>query len=516
MRYPRPVLLFCLFSLFSLLCLTPDPSVRAATIGPQPAAALPGTPMCFAETGYCLHGVFLRYWRVNGGLGQFGYPVTPEVLEGGHTVQYTERARLELHDGGAILLGLLGRSITNGRTDAPFRQTTSRVGERFFVETRHNLAAPFLDYWQTRGGLAVYGYPISEAFTESSPADGRTYLVQYFERNRLEYHPERPTDPVQLGLLGAQAYARLYGASPRLEPDAAMSPDPVSLDALRRGPRSGADLRVEGTLATATTYTEYSIRYQSAGRKITGVMYVPNGGGPFPVIIMAHGYIPVEQYTTGEDSHREAPFLASNGYVAIHPDFRNYAGSDSDPDARANLTAFGWTADTLNLVSAIQSSTISYLDRTRLGLWGHSNGGQVGLQTLSLDTAIRAYVLFAPTSPDFVDNFNRWTRPDPVVAAQVKAKHGFPEDNLAFYRGISAGPWFDQAVAPVLIFHGTGDTNTPYAWSVRSVALLQAAGADVTFVSPPGENHLFSDAAWRSGIASQMLAFFDRHVKAAR
>jgi len=58
--------------------------------------------------------------------------------------------------------------------------------------------------------------------------------------------------------------------------------------------------------------------------------------------------------------------------------------------------------------------------------------------------------------------------------------------------------------------------HAPYAWSVRTVDLLRAAGKDVTFISPPGENHLFSDAAWRSGVAARMLAFFDKYVKASK
>ena len=183
--------------------------------------------------------------------------------------------------------------------------------------------------------------------------------------------------------------------------------------------------------------TEYGITYQSAGRRITGVMYVPAGTGPFPVIIMAHGYIPPSQYTTGEDSHRESPFLASHGYVAIHPDFRNYAGSDVDPQATADMSTIGWTEDTLNLVTAIQQGGLAALDASRIGLWGHSNGGQVGLQVMSIDIDIKAYVLFAPTSPDYVDNYNRWNRNGPEAAAII-AKHGAPQANPTWWR---AAPW---------------------------------------------------------------------------
>jgi hypothetical protein len=53
-----------------------------------------------------------------------------------------------------------------------------------FAETGFSLSSPFLDYWQARGGLPSYGYPITEQIVE----DG--LLVQYFERARFEYHPE--------------------------------------------------------------------------------------------------------------------------------------------------------------------------------------------------------------------------------------------------------------------------------------------------------------------------------------
>ena len=470
--------------------------------------------MCFPATGYCLHGPFLLYWRLHGGLAQFGYPVTSELTEGGATVQYTERARFELH-GDTVLLGLLGRELTTGRTDAPFRATAAASGATFFTPTGHNLAAPFRDSWQAQGGLPVFGYPISEAFTERNPSDGQSYQVQYFERARLEFHPATGSAPAAVlgGLLGVQAYSLRYGDAPPLHPDPALAPDPVSLAALRQAPRQGSDLRTVGVLARTSAYTEYSITYRSAGRRITGVMYVPAGRGPFPVIIMAHGYIPVAQYTTGTDSRRESPYLASHGYVAIHPDFRNYAGSDDDPQAEAERPPSAGPQDTLNLVAAIQQATLPALDESRIGFWGHSNGGQVGLQTMSLDTSIKGYVLFAPTSPDYADNYNRWMRNDASGDA-IAAKHGTPESNPAFFHGVSSGPWFDQVAAPVLLFHGTGDTNTPYEWSVRTVALLRAAGKDVTFVSPPGENHLFSSAAFAT-VGPQMLAFFDRTVKTA-
>jgi dipeptidyl aminopeptidase/acylaminoacyl peptidase len=249
-------------------------------------------------------------------------------------------------------------------------------------------------------------------------------------------------------------------------------------------------------------------------------MFVPTGQGPFPVMIMNHGYLPIEEYTSGTDSRRESPFVASNGFVAIHPDFRNYAGSDDDEDAAINLTAYGWADDSLNLVDAVKRSSLPFLDKNRIGFWGHSNGGQLSMMALVAQKQpdIKAFVLFAPTSPDFADNFNRWTRPRTDLAAQIRDRHGWPEDNPAFYEGLSVGPAFKDAVSkgPVLLFHGTADTNTPFAWSQRSAQLMKDAGIDITFVPVKGENHLFSDAAWRGGVASQFLSFINKNVKGAK
>jgi YVTN family beta-propeller protein len=68
---------------------------------------------CFAETNRCIGGGFKNYWQQNGGLGQFGFPISDEFDEQGAHVQYFERARFEYHADaagtkGEVTLGLLG------------------------------------------------------------------------------------------------------------------------------------------------------------------------------------------------------------------------------------------------------------------------------------------------------------------------------------------------------------------------------------------------------------------------
>src|SRR4051812_27305206 len=61
---------------------------------------------------------------------------------------------------------------------------------RTFTETGKTISGGFLDYWSQNGGLAQQGFPISEEFPEISETDGKSYVVQYFERAVFEHHPE--------------------------------------------------------------------------------------------------------------------------------------------------------------------------------------------------------------------------------------------------------------------------------------------------------------------------------------
>jgi hypothetical protein len=74
---------------------------------------------------------------------------------------------------------------------------------RFFAETRQEVCGKFLAYWDSHGGLAQQGYPISGEFVEVSDLNGQPYTVQYFERAVFELHPEnQPPYDVLLTQLG--------------------------------------------------------------------------------------------------------------------------------------------------------------------------------------------------------------------------------------------------------------------------------------------------------------------------
>lgn len=181
----------------------------------------------FSETNVTLGGRFLEYWQAHGGLEQFGFPISPEAQEmvDGHPrmVQYFERSLFQYHPENDhpydVLLARLGVISLEARgvNWSMFPHAGRRDGCRFFTETGHRICEPFLSHWERQGGLPVFGLPLSDELNEHSPTDGNMYVVQYFERNRMESHPENPAPyRMQLGLLGSEYYSRRQ--SPRSWP----------------------------------------------------------------------------------------------------------------------------------------------------------------------------------------------------------------------------------------------------------------------------------------------------------
>src|SRR5947209_6146860 len=94
------------------------------------------------------------------------------------------------------LAGALAGLLTSGAssTAAP-PAAPPPAPARYCTETGHTLSGAFAAYWDAHGGLFLHGYPLTEPFPEVNPTDGQTYTVQYFERSRLELHPENAGSP---------------------------------------------------------------------------------------------------------------------------------------------------------------------------------------------------------------------------------------------------------------------------------------------------------------------------------
>jgi len=186
---------------------------------PDPNAT---TERYFPETEHVVSHAFLEAFRDKGGLEIFGYPRSEFFYEDGTIVQYFQRARMEWHPdkpaGSQIELANVGEAylerfgIPGDYDQAVPPQSRSRAGTtsdptvaidhdtcKYFAETGHYVCDQFLEFFESRGRLEIFGYPLTESFDDPDHAG---LHVQYFQRARMERHfiGERG-EQVLLGLL---------------------------------------------------------------------------------------------------------------------------------------------------------------------------------------------------------------------------------------------------------------------------------------------------------------------------
>jgi dipeptidyl aminopeptidase/acylaminoacyl peptidase len=268
------------------------------------------------------------------------------------------------------------------------------------------------------------------------------------------------------------------------------------------------DLHIVQTLSTTPQFTRLLISYPSDNLTIYGFMDVPQGQGPFPVIIALHGYIDPAQYGTLDYTTHYADSLAQAGYLVLHPNLRGYGPSDSGP----NLFRVGMAIDVLNLIGIVQQTgglqgPLQEADPNAIGLWGHSMGGGITLRVITVSHDVRAAVLYGAMSGDEKQNFEK-------IREWSGNTRGLAEANIpdSALRRISPINYLDQIQAAVSIHHGESDELVPPAWSADLCARLRALGKSVECFTYPGEPHTFYGDGDQLFI-QRTIAFFDAHLK---
>lgn len=289
-------------------------------------------------------------------------------------------------------------------------------------------------------------------------------------------------------------------SSPSTSPSRSALPEAasrISVPGLAAQRFSGGDLRLGRVRERTAAYTSYDVDYRSDDLRVSGVLNVPDGDGPFPAAVLAHGYIDPAVYVQGQGMTRERAYLAERGYVVLHVDYRNHAASTPDPDAEREMR-LGYAADVINAVTALRSAGRSGevpVDGGRIGLVGRSMGGGVVQNVLvARPGLVDAAVLFASVSSDAADNFDRWVRGNDgrsALAAYVDRTYGLPEDDPRFWRELSPRTYVDAITEPVLIHQGGSDDECPPVWARQTYRAMQRGGVDVQLRWYPDEEHAF-------------------------
>ena len=241
---------------------------------------------------------------------------------------------------------------------------------------------------------------------------------------------------------------------------------PVSVLGLAEQRHRGDRLRLGAVREQTSAYTSYDVTYRSRtttrrgeeSYTISGVLNVPRGRGPFPAVVLAHGYIDPAFYVRGQGMTRERGYLAARGYVALHVDYRNHAESDDDPLFQVRMR-MGYSADVINAVKALRRSPDVPVDDDRVALFGRSMGGGVVLKALVARAGPGAgrRALGVRLVARGVRTTHQFIRPDPEDAGlrdQLARRHGTPERTRGFWRENSSRPYLDRITEPVLMVHG--------------------------------------------------------------
>ena len=286
--------------------------------------------------------------------------------------------------------------------------------------------------------------------------------------------------------------------------------EPIFIESLRRKPPHAGDIELLSVWEERPAFIRFTMRYLSEGQRVTGYINIPRGSGPFPVIVMNHGYFLQERYTPGMGTLREADYLAERGYVVAVPDFRSYAGSDAGVDGGGHF-GLDWVYDSLNLMDAVKR--LPTVDPTRLGVWGHSTGGLNALQATVTRTDIRATVVVSTMSPDMTQTLVFLRAWRPWVADEVVRHFGTPQAKPDTWARMSPIHYLADASGPVQVHHGLADEEVTPQFSARLWAAMQAAGTPGEVYTYPGVGHLWQQPdAWRL-MMDRTAAFYDRYLK---
>ncbi len=283
----------------------------------------------------------------------------------------------------------------------------------------------------------------------------------------------------------------------------------------------GDRLRLGAVREQTDLYTSYDVTYRSRSTTgpdqggeesytISGVLNVPTGRGPFPAVVLAHGYIDPAFYVRGQGMTRERGYLAAQGYIALHVDYRNHAESDDDPRYQTRMR-LGYVADVINAVKALRRSADVPVDDDRVALFGRSMGGGVVLKALVVEPGlVQAAAPWASVSSLEADNFRQFmSEPGDTRGQEVVAAHGSPAESPQFWRENSSRPYFDRVTEPVLMVHGRFDDTCPPPWATETHRALLAAGVN-SQLEWYEDGHAFGPAFFAA--MARTVKFFDTQL----
>ncbi|NMC35813.1 prolyl oligopeptidase family serine peptidase [Candidatus Beckwithbacteria bacterium] len=270
-----------------------------------------------------------------------------------------------------------------------------------------------------------------------------------------------------------------------------------------------SQIKLGETVTENSAYISQLFTYQSDSYTISGIANFPvtPESKKRPVIIMIRGYVDQEMYRPGIGTEKAAAIFAQNGYITLAPDFLDYGSSDKGKDD-VWFNRFHNPVDVLNLIASVGS--IGMADPTKIGIWAHSNGGQIALSVLEISGKNYPTTLWAPVSKPFPYSVLYYTDEFDDEGKYLRQELAYFEQDYDV-TDFSITQYFDQIQAPLQIHQGDKDEEVPVYWSNTLVDQLKGLDKDVTYFVWVGADHNMV-GSWGE-VVEKDVEFFDKHLQ---
>jgi dipeptidyl aminopeptidase/acylaminoacyl peptidase len=298
--------------------------------------------------------------------------------------------------------------------------------------------------------------------------------------------------------------------------------DPLEILAIRNRGYKASTITTTQSLGDQGGYSNAVVSFVSDGLTEYALQSTPDTpppAGGYPVIILMHGYIaPTLYQTTGSDYHDFIAAWAKAGFVVVKPDYRGV--DNSQGTATSGHYSPDDTYDMLNLIASLKAYKL--VNSKRIGIFGHSLGGHIALNTAVTSPDVKATVIANGVVGSMYDLFYNWQnspapndQPTASVTSELQtllAQHGTPKTNPSFYAAASAINYVSFIKGPVQLDADTGDTTVPFAFTQELYTDLQKTHKAVTLYSYPGEDHQLSSEPTHSEVIARTTAFFKANL----
>lgn len=301
---------------------------------------------------------------------------------------------------------------------------------------------------------------------------------------------------------------------------------PLDIALMRTIQYPGSDITIEETLASGSNYSRYRASYISEGLKQYGLLTVPMGEMPkngFPAIVFIHGYVPPEEYRTEERYIAYVDSLARAGYVVFKIDLRGHDQSEGQPTGA--YFSPGYTVDALNAYASLER--YDRVNKDRIGLWGHSMGGNITQRFIVTSQKPKAAVVWGAVISSYEDMYREWwgRRRTPTwqpsereqitrrsSRQQLTDRYGSPSARISFWASIDPFYFYKDIQTPLQIHHGTADETVPWQLSQLAADELKKQKKPHELYLYDGADHNISDPSFSLAM-QRTIAYFDKYLK---